>query len=59
MLTSKPILTEILNLPRVDVEDYWFETKHITLDVEVHVCEAVCPRCGHLSTHLQALWGSG
>jgi len=52
MLTSKPILTEILNLPGVDVEDYWFETKHITLDVEVHVCEAVCPRCGHLSTHL-------
>jgi transposase len=52
MLTSKPILTEILNLPGVDVEDYCLEIKHITLDVEVHACEAVCPRCGNLSTHL-------
>jgi len=52
MQISKPILTEILNLPGVDVEDYWFEAKHITLDVEVHASEAVCTRCGNLSTHL-------
>lgn len=52
MLTSKPILTEILNLPGVDVEDYCFEASHIILDVEVHACEAVCPRCGNISTHL-------
>jgi len=52
MLTSKPILTELLNLPGIDVEDYCLEASHITLDVEVHACEAVCPRCGNLSTHL-------
>ena len=48
MQISKLTLTEILNLPGVDVEDYWFEAKHITLDVEVHASEAVCTRCGNL-----------
>ena len=52
MQISKLTLTEILNLPGVDVEDYWFEAKHVTLDVEVHASEAVCTRCGNLSTHL-------
>ena len=48
MQISKLTLTEILNLPGVDVEDYWFEAKHVTLDVEVHASEAVCTRCGNL-----------
>lgn len=52
MQISKLTLTEILNLPGVDVEDYCCESKHITLDVEVHASEAVCTRCGNLSTHL-------
>ena len=52
MQISKLTLTEILNLPGVDVEDYCCESKHITMDVEVHASEAVCTRCGNLSTHL-------
>ncbi len=52
MLVSKPILTEILNLPGIDVEDYSFEPTQITLEVEAHSCEATCPRCGNLSSHL-------
>ena len=40
------LLTELLNLPGVMVEDYHQTEKELFLEVEVYATEATCPRCG-------------
>ena len=48
----KPLLTQLLNLPGIDVEEYYDQGDQLILEVEVRSIEATCPRCGQTSTHL-------
>ncbi len=43
------LLTELLNLPGVMVEDFRQTEKELFLEVEVYATEATCPRCGNIS----------
>lgn len=52
MITSKPLLTELLNLAGIEVEDYSIEPEHIVLHVEAFCCESTCPHCGTVSKNV-------
>lgn len=45
------LLTELLNLPGVMVEDYRQTEKELFLEVEVYAASSTCPRCGNISKH--------
>lgn len=46
------LLTEILNLPGIEVEDYTDVAGQLILEVEARTTEAICPRCQQTSCHL-------
>lgn len=46
------LLTEILNLPGIEVEDYTDVAGELILEVEARTTEAICPRCHQISCHL-------
>jgi len=46
------LLTEILNLPGIEVEDYTDIAGQLILAVEARSTEAICPRCQQTSHHL-------
>lgn len=46
------LLTEILNLPGIEVEDYTDVAGQLILEVEARTTEAICPRCHQTSSHL-------
>jgi transposase len=46
------LLTEILNLPGIEVEDYTDVAGQLILEVEARSTEAICPRCQQTSHHL-------
>lgn len=46
------LLTEILNLPGIEVEDYTDVAGELILEVEARTTEAICPRCQQTSCHL-------
>jgi transposase len=48
----RPLLTELLGLPGVDVENEYIFDNKIILEVERHDVKAVCPRCGLESTQM-------
>jgi transposase len=48
----QPLLTELLGLPGIDVENYYIFDDKIIFEVERHSEKAVCPRCGNESAHL-------
>jgi transposase len=48
----QPLLTRLLDLPGMDVEDYHDQGDRLILDVEAHHTKAVCPRCGEESQKL-------
>jgi len=48
----RSLLTQLLGLPGIEVEDYHdFENK-IIIEVEARTERATCPRCGQESSHL-------
>jgi transposase len=52
MVIMKKVLTEILNLPGIIVEDYQKTEETIILSVKNNQKTAVCPRCGKTSHRL-------
>lgn len=46
------LLTEILNLPGIEVEDYTDVAGQLVLEVEARTTEVTCPRCQRTSCHL-------
>ena len=48
----KPLLTRLLNLPGIEVEDYHELEDELILEVEAIRDFATCPRCGQESHHL-------
>ncbi len=46
------LLTEILNLPGIEVEDYTDVAGQLILEVEARTTVATCPRCQQASCHL-------
>jgi len=48
----QPLLTQLLNLPGVEVENYTDCGGQLILEVEVMTTQALCPRCQQLSCHL-------
>lgn len=48
----QPLLTRLLRLPGIEVEDYQDHGEHLILEVEAHHDCATCPRCGNESAHL-------
>ena len=48
----QPLLTQLLNLPGIDVEDYQDRGHELILEVEAGSVCASCPRCGQESQHL-------
>ena len=46
------LLTELLNLPGVMVEDFRQTETELFLEVEVYAAEATCPNCAQISSHL-------
>lgn len=46
------LLTEILNLPGIEVEDYTDVAGQLILHVEARTTTALCPRCQRASHHL-------
>ena len=48
----KPLLTRLLNLPGIEVEDYHELGDELILEVEAIRDFATCPRCGQESHHL-------
>jgi transposase len=48
----QPLLTELLGLSGIDVENYYNIENKIILEVEVHSEKTVCPRCQQESSHL-------
>jgi transposase len=54
------LLTEILNLPGIEVEDYTDVGGQLILEVEARSPEAICPRCQQTSHRLhQNHWHVG
>lgn len=47
----QPLLTQLLNLPGIEVEDYKDLGDQLILEVEAITEEAVCPRCQNVSRH--------
>jgi len=48
----QPLLTQLLGLPGIEVENFYDLGDKIILEVEASTERATCPRCGHQSTHL-------
>jgi transposase len=48
----QPLLTEILNLPGIEVENYTDLGRQFILEVEAITTQATCPRCQEISCHL-------
>ncbi|NJK52750.1 MAG: transposase [Leptolyngbyaceae cyanobacterium SU_3_3] len=48
----QPLLTQLLDLPGMDVEDYSDLGRELVLEVEARTTKVTCPRCGNDSTHL-------
>jgi transposase len=48
----QPILTQILNLTGIEVENYTNVEDRLILEVEAKTTKAKCPRCGEESNHL-------
>jgi transposase len=48
----QPLLTQLLNLPGIEVEDYRDLGSQLILEVEAMTTQATCPRCGQTSSHL-------
>ena len=46
------LLTDILNLPGIEVEDYTDVGGQLILEVEASTTKAICPRCQQTSCHL-------
>jgi transposase len=46
------LLTELLNLPGVMVEDFRQTETELFLEVEVYTAQATCPRCNQISSNL-------
>lgn len=45
----QPLLTQLINLPGIEVEDFSDLGEQIIVEVEVTSAQAICPRCGQLS----------
>ena len=50
----QPLLTQLLNLDGVAVEDYCDLGEQIVLEVETVKDWAICPRCGQTSHNVHA-----
>jgi transposase len=48
----QPLLTELLNLPGIEVESYTTCGNELILEVEARTTQASCPRCQQISCHL-------
>jgi transposase len=48
----QPLLTELLNLPGIEVENYTDCGNELILEVEAMTTQATCPRCEQISCHL-------
>lgn len=48
----EPLLTRLLNLPGIVVENFRETETDLLLEVEAWTEKAVCPRCGYISFHL-------
>jgi transposase len=48
----QPLLTQLLNLPGIEAEDFYDLGDQIIIEVEVRNEFATCPRCGQDSYHL-------
>ncbi|KAM3104222.1 transposase family protein [Phormidesmis sp. 146-33] len=48
----QPLLTQLLDLPGMDVEDYSDLGRELVLEVEANTTKVTCPRCQNESTHL-------
>jgi transposase len=48
----QPLLTELLNLPGFEVENYTNCGQELILEVEAVTTQAVCPRCQQVSCHI-------
>lgn len=51
-LEMEPILTRLLNLPGIVVENFLETQTDLMLEVEAWTEKTVCPRCGNVSCHL-------
>jgi transposase len=47
----QPLLTQILNLPGIEVENYTDCGEQLILEVEAMTTQASCPRCQQVSSH--------
>jgi transposase len=47
----QPLLTQILNLPGIEVESYTDCGKQLILEVEAMTTQVACPRCEQISSH--------
>lgn len=53
----QPLLTQLLGLSGIEVENYYDLGDKVILEVEASTEKATCPRCGHESSHLhQNYW---
>lgn len=48
----QPLLTQLLNLPGIEVENYTDCEGQLILEVEAMTTQATCPRCQQVSSHL-------
>ena len=48
----QPLLTELLNLPGIEVENYTNCDNQLIIEVEARTTQATCPRCQQTSCHL-------
>jgi transposase len=48
----QPLLTQLLNLPGIEVENYSDLGSELILEVEAITTQATCPRCEQISCHL-------
>lgn len=48
----QPLLTQLLNLPGIEVENYSDLGSELVLEVEAITTQATCPRCEQISCHL-------
>ena len=48
----QPLLTQLLNLPGIEVENYTDLGNQLILEVEAIATQATCPGCQQSSSHL-------
>lgn len=48
----QPLLTQLLNLPGIEVEKFTDCERQLILEVEAITTQTTCPRCQQLSYHL-------